>query len=218
MTNLTLTSSANLLSGDTSNTTLLGGALEDAKQSLGMKDFYTIYLRSYCSWNGNDTYANCTDPKSYFWFNPVNVWGLNSTGVPVDDFLDKSFRDGLSAYHSASKAIFVLYVGALSAACISLLVGISAVFSRWGSFFTTFCASAMAVLLLGASITATAVYIVLKGALNETLKKDYGIKSDIGNKVLSLTWIGTAFRSGCWILLAAECVLLQWKISIQSRQ
>src|ERR1700761_2578821 len=168
MTNLTLTSSANLLSGDSSTTTALGGALQAARQSLGMKDFYTIYLRSYCSWNGNDTYANCTDPKAYFWFNPIKIWGLNNTGVPVDDFLPKTFRDGLDAYHSASKAIFYLYVGALSAASITLLVGISAAFSRWGSFFTTFCASAMAMLIIAASATASAVYIVLKGALNET--------------------------------------------------
>ena len=126
----------------------------------------------------------------------------------MDSLLDKSFRDGLSAYHSASKAIFYLYVGALSAAAITLLVGISAAFSRWGSFFTTFCASAMAFLILGASITATAVYIVLKGVLNETLKKDYGIKSDVGTKVLSVTWLGTAFAVGAgffWLLSVCCC-------------
>lgn len=208
MTNLTLTS-GNLLSGDTSNTTILGGALQAAKQSLGMKDYYTIYLRSYCSWNdGDDTYANCTDPKAYFWFNPIKVWGLNNTGVPVDDYLPKTFRDGLDTYHAASKAIFYLYVGALSAACVTLVVGISAIFSRWGSFFTTFCASAMALLILGASITTTAVYIVLRTALNEALKKDYGIHSTMGTSVLSVTWIGSAFAVGAgffWLLSVCCC-------------
>lgn len=173
-----------------------------------MKDFYTIYLRSYCSWNGNDTYANCTDPKAYFWFNPIKVWGLNDTGVPVDDYLPKSFRDGLDAYHDASKAIFYLYVGALSAASITLLVGISAIFSRWGSFFTTFCASAMSLLIIAASITTTAVYLILKAALNETLKKDYGIKSTVGTSSLALTWIGTAFAVGAgffWTLSVCCC-------------
>jgi hypothetical protein len=173
-----------------------------------MKDFYTIYLRSYCSWNGNDTYANCTDPKAYFWFNPINVWGLNNTGVPVDDFLPKTFKDGLDAYHDASKALFYLYVFGLSATAVTLLVGISAAFSRWGSFFTTFCASAMAVMVLGASVTATAVYIVLRTALNHSLKDDYGIKSTLGTKVLSLTWIGTAFAVGAgffWLLSVCCC-------------
>ncbi|KIX00446.1 uncharacterized protein Z518_10585 [Rhinocladiella mackenziei CBS 650.93] len=209
LTNLTLSSSANLLDDlSGGNTTILGGALEAAKQSLGMKDYYTIYLRSYCSWNGDDTYANCTDPEAYFWFNPINIWGLNNTGVPVDDYLPQTFRDGLDAYHAASKALFYLYVFALSAACVTILVGFSAIFSRWGSFFTTFCASAMAILILGASITATAVYIVLRTALNETLKDDYGIESSIGTSVLSVTWIGTALALGAgffWLLSVCCC-------------
>jgi hypothetical protein len=209
LTNLTLSSSSNLV-GDAlgENTTALGGALEAAKQSLGMKDFYTIYMRSYCSWNGNDTYANCTDPKAYFWFNPVKIWGLNETGESIDDVLPKSFRDGLSAYHSASKAIFYLYVGALAASAVTILVGLSAVFSRWGSFFTTFCATAMGLLILGASITATAVFIVFRTALNGALKKDYGIVSTVGTKVLSVTWIGTAFALGAgffWLLSVCCC-------------
>ncbi|KAK4940433.1 hypothetical protein LTR10_019416 [Elasticomyces elasticus] len=209
LTNLTLSSSANIADTlDGANSTALGGALETAKQSLGMKDYYTIYMRSYCSWNGNDTYANCTDPTAYFWFNPVSVWGLNSTGESVDDLLPKSFRDGLSAYHAASKAIFYLYVFALSAAAVTLVVGISAIFSRWGSFFTTFCAAAMALMMIGASVTVTAVYIILKGALNDALKKDYGIVSTIGTKVLSVTWIGTAFAVGAgffWLLSVCCC-------------
>jgi hypothetical protein len=187
---------------------LLGGALEAAKQSLGMKDFYTVYLRSYCSWNGNDTYANCTDPKAYFWFNPIKIWGLNNTGTPVDELLPKSFRDGLDAYHAASKAIFYLYVFSLSAASVTLLVGISAAFSRWGSFFTTFCASAMTVMLIAASATASAVFLVVKAALNDTLKHDYGIDTSIGGRVFAVTWIGTAFAVAAgffWTLSVCCC-------------
>ncbi|ETI29169.1 hypothetical protein G647_01622 [Cladophialophora carrionii CBS 160.54] len=207
LTNLTLGPST-VVAGNADNSTLLAGALQAAKQTLGMKDFYTIYLRSYCSWNGNDVYANCTDPKAYFWFNPIKIWGLNSTGVPVDTYLPKTFTDGLDAYHAASKAIFYLYVGALSAAAITLVVGISAAFSRWGSFFTTFCASAMSILIIAASATASAVYIVLKTALNESLKDDYGISSTLGSRVLELTWIGTAFAVGAgffWTLSVCCC-------------
>lgn len=172
-----------------------------------MKDHYTIYLRTYCSWNGNDEYANCTDPQAYFWFNPIKVWGLNDTGIPVDEFLPKTLKDGLDVYKGASKAIFYLYVFALSAACVTLLVGISAIFSRWGSFFTTFCATAMALLALGASITATAVYIVVKAAINEAFKAE-GIKSSTGGSILSVTWIGSALAVGAgffWLLSVCCC-------------
>ncbi|KAL2439064.1 hypothetical protein ABEF95_015789 [Exophiala dermatitidis] len=207
MTNLTLSSSANLVSDLTgSNTTVLGGALQTAKQSLGMKDYYTIYLRSYCSWNGNDVYANCTSPKADFWFNPVEVWGLNDTGISVDDYLPKTFRDGLSTYHAASKAMFVLYVVGLAATCLTLLVGISAIFSRWGSFFTTFFAAAMAVLVIGASGTATAIHVVLEIALNDTLKKDFGIRSSVGKSAFVVTWIAAALATaGAFFWLLSVC-------------
>jgi len=209
LTNLTLSSSANLLAGETNeNLTILTGALEAAKQSLGMKDYYTIYLRSYCSWNGNDVYANCTSPKSYFWFNPIQVWGLNNTGVPVDSYLPKSFRDGLNTYHAVSKAVFVLYCAALASAAATLVIGFFAIFSRWGSFFTTFFAAAMGLTMTAASAVATALFFILKAALNDTLKKDYGINSAIGTKVLAVTWIGVAFALGAaffWLLSICCC-------------
>ena len=210
MTNLTLTTGdTNTLSGDSSNNvTILGGALEAAKQAMGMQDYYTIYLRSYCGWNGNDKYANCTDPKSYFWFNPITIWGLNNTGTPVDDFLPKSFRDGLDTYHGASKAMFVLYVAALAATSATLLVGVSAIFSRWGSFFTTFCAKAASVLFVAATALASAIFLILRTSLNHTLKDDYGIKTTVGGKSLALSWIGTAFAVGAgffWLLSVCCC-------------
>ncbi|EXJ95795.1 hypothetical protein A1O1_00919 [Capronia coronata CBS 617.96] len=209
LTDLTLSTSANLPSEiDGANTTILGGALQAAKQALGMKDYYTIYLRSYCSWNGNDVYANCTDSKTYFWFNPIEVWGLNDTGISVDDYLPRSFRDGLDSYHAASKAMFVLYAAALAASCLTILVGFSAIFSRWGSFFTTFFAAAMAVATIGATGTATAIFLILRTALNHTLKDDYGIHSSVGTKALAVTWIGTVFAVAAaffWLLSVCCC-------------
>lgn len=174
-----------------------------------MKDHYTIYLRNYCDWNGdNDAYDQCTSPKAYFWFNPIKVWGLDRTSLPVEDFLPKTFRDGLDAYHAGSKAMFVLYAAALAANSISILVGITAIFSRWGSFFTTFFAAAAWVAYLGASIVATAMFAILKGVLDKELEDEYGVKSTLGNRALATSWIGTAFAVGAglfWFLSVCCC-------------
>lgn len=206
--NLTLATGTSNNPDSSSSLTLLGGALHAAKQNLGMQDYYTIYLRSYCGWNGDDTYANCTSPKSYFWFNPVKVWGLNNTGTAVDDYLPKRFTDGLDTYHAASKAMFVMYVAALSATAATLVVGVSAIFSRWGSFFATFCATAASVLFIGASIVASVIVFVLRNVLNHELKNDYGIKTSVGGRSMALTWIGTAFAVGAgffWLLSVCCC-------------
>jgi SUR7/PalI family len=204
LTNLTLSNSADSLTG---NLTVLSGALEAAKQSLGLQDHYTIYLRNYCGWNGNDQYSNCTSPASYFWFNPIKVWGLNSTGVPVSDYLPDSLTAGLDTYHAASKAMFVFYCAALAATCFTLVVGISAIFSRWGSFATTFFAGAATLANLGATILATAIFIILRTALNHTFEKDYGISSTLGNRGLVVAWLSCAFSvsAGFFWLLSVCC-------------
>ena len=200
--NLTLTAATEIAGANANANELstLGAALEAAKQSLGMQDYYSIYLRNYCSWNdGQAAYSNCTAPAAYFWFNPVKVWGLDRASLPVEQYLPEAFRNGLDAYHAGSKAMFVLYAAALAANCLTILIGFSAIFSRWGSFFTTFFAAAQTVAFIGASVVATAMFAVLKGVLNNELEKEYGVRTEIGNRALAVSWIGTAFATGAGI-------------------
>lgn len=197
LTNFTKTASANL-AGTSGNLSVLTGALEAAKQSLDMKDYYTIYLRGYCGWNGNDLYANCSSPKTYFWFDPITVWGLdsNTTGQAIEDVLPKTLRDGLSTYEKVSKAMSTAYLVALIVTALTVLVGISAIFSRWGSFATTFFATASWIFLVAGSAIAIALFASLKTVLNNELEKDYGIRTDIGSKGYVVSWIGCAFALG----------------------
>lgn len=209
--NFTTAATANLEGGSSgSNLTVLAGALEAAKQQLDMKDYYTIYLRGYCSWNGDDTYANCSSPKTIFWFDPVTIWGLdsNTTGVDLDELLPKDLRTGLSTYEKVSKAMSVVYIIAIAATAATILVGISAIFSRWGSLATTFFAAASGIFTLAASALATALFGTLKGVLNKELGDDYGIHTSFGNKVYVTTWVGTAFAVGAgffWLLSVCCC-------------
>jgi uncharacterized membrane protein YcgQ (UPF0703/DUF1980 family) len=68
----------------------------------------------------------------------VEVWGLNGTGV--ENVFPKELKDALDTYKNVSKYMFIVYV-ALVATVVELLIGISAMFSRWGSFVTTFFAA-----------------------------------------------------------------------------
>ncbi|KAK5952603.1 hypothetical protein OHC33_006195 [Knufia fluminis] len=208
--NFTTAASANLAGGSSgSNLTVLGGALEAAKQQLDMKDYYTIYLRGYCKWNGDDKYSNCSSPKAIFWFDPITIWGLdsNTTGLDLDELLPQELRTGLSTYEKVSKAMSVVYIIAIAATALTIVVGISAIFSRWGSLVTTIFAAASGIFTLGGSIIATALFATLKGVLNNELEDDYGIHTSFGNKVYVTTWIGTAFAvsAGFFWLLSVCC-------------
>ena len=114
----------------------LGQALNQAKEAANVKDYYTIYLWNYCSWDGSEKYSFCSKREPYFAFDPVEVWGLEQTGV--QNAFPKQLQDGLKAYKAVSKWMFIAYIVALVATIVELVVGISAIFSRWGSFCTTF--------------------------------------------------------------------------------
>jgi hypothetical protein len=124
---------------DTSVNSELNTLLVDAQKTLKIQDYYTVYLWNYCSWNGNDKYSFCSPRKAEFWFNPVEVWGLNGTNA--ESLLPKELKDGLNTYKDVAKYMFIVYVIALVATIVELLIGISAMFSRWGSFVTTFFAA-----------------------------------------------------------------------------
>ena len=200
--------SANL-AGGTNNLTNLGGALEAAKQDLNMYDYYTIYLRGWCGWNGNDQYANCSASKAIFSFDLFEVWGLNENdiGADIDALLPQEMKTGLDTYMKVSKAMAVSYLIAAAATAVTLVVGISAIFSRWGSFVTTFFATASWIFTLAGAAMATALFGTVKTLLNNELEKSYGVKTTLGKPGFLVAWIGTAFTvaAGFFWLLSVCC-------------
>lgn len=204
MKQFTSKSSANLAAGTGKNLTNLGGALQAAKQQLNMYDYYTVYLRGYCGWNGNDKYANCSSPEAMFTFNPIQVWGLKG----VESSMPKDMKTGLDTYLKVSKAMGVAYLVAVLTTGATMLVGISAIFSRWGSFATTFVATASWIFTLAGAAMATALFGTLQTVLNNDLEKQYGVKTTLGKQGYLLAWIGTAFTVGAgffWLLSVCCC-------------
>lgn len=110
--------------------------LTSAKSSADLKDYYTVYLWNYCSWDGDKQYDFCSQREAYFAFDPVKVWGLEDSGI--ENAFPKQLQDGLKAYRGVARWMFIAYVVALVATILELFIGISALFSRWGSFCTAF--------------------------------------------------------------------------------
>lgn len=201
----------------------LGEALNQAKEAANIKDYYTIYLWNYCSWDGSEKYSTCSKREPYFAFDPVEVWGLEQTGI--QNAFPKQLQDGLKAYKAVSKWMFIAYIVALVATIVELVVGISAIFSRWGSFCTTFFSAVSwsltlslkhstdflsklsSFFILAASITATVMFSTLLGAFNKVFEA-YGIKASLGAEMMRTTWLAVAFSFGAgvfWLLSVFCC-------------
>jgi hypothetical protein len=114
-------------------------ALQGAAQSKELKDFYLVGFWNYCEGDIDDKGAEkitfCSDRKSYYWFNPVDVWQLSDTSA--QKIFPDEMQKGLDAYRKVSRWMYASFILAFFLTIAEFLVGFSALFSRWGSFVTT---------------------------------------------------------------------------------
>ncbi|KAK7544424.1 SUR7/PalI family-domain-containing protein [Phyllosticta citribraziliensis] len=174
-----------------------------------LKDIYTVGLMNYCDGNKNSTggykLTYCSPRKSAYYFDPISTWGLNNTAV--EGLVPDSLQNGLKIYRKVAKWMYAAYAVALACNAIEIVVGILAIFSRWGSFLTTFVSTAATIFTVAASVTSTALYVTIMGTFNSALK-DYNIKASLGGKMLAVTWLASAFAIGAglfWMLSTCCC-------------
>ena len=183
-----------------------------ATKALGIKDFYHVSLWNYCAgsykknstggWEEDVTY--CSEKKAKFWFNPAEVWHLNSS--VTEEHFTKALKDGLNAYKEVAKWMYVAYVVAIIATAAEIIVGISALFSRVGSLATTIVSTISSLFVLGFSLTASILYATLTGAFNTALK-DYHIHGKMGTTMYIWAWLAVAFSwaAGIFWLFSSCC-------------
>ncbi|KAI4250197.1 MAG: hypothetical protein L6R40_000369 [Gallowayella cf. fulva] len=187
---------------------ILNQTVDTAKNALDIKDFYHVSLWNYCAGdfdNGKDKVTYCSPRKNQFWFNPVEVWGLNNTGV--DKLFSKELRAGLDAYQKAAKWMFIAYVVAVVATIVEIFVGIFALFSRLGSLATTIVSTVSSFFLIAFALTATILYATLMGSFNNAVKK-YNIHGSLGHNMFVVLWLAVAFSFGAglfWLISSCCC-------------
>ncbi|KAL4871406.1 hypothetical protein BDV12DRAFT_164238 [Aspergillus spectabilis] len=187
----------------------IGAALDEVQKYFNIPDFYNIGLLGYCEGNvtSNNNYrvSNCSSPKAEFWFDPVDVWNLKTLGL--QNALPDDVQDALNVYKNVSKWMFVAYVIAFAATALELLLGITAIFSRWGSCVTTLIAIAAFLFTAAASATSTAMFAVVSGVFNDKIKP-YGIEGHMGRNIYVATWLATAFSLAAalfWAISSCCC-------------
>lgn len=149
--------------GSLSNSTELTAALTLAEASGQLKETYRIYLWNYCT--ANETAGNidwCSDRQSSFVFDPVEEFGLNATTADTptgtsdadnaiaskineakenaQEFQDKVLGDtasgAIKVYKRVAKWNFIAYQISFWTTLITIVVGLLAICSRWGSLCT----------------------------------------------------------------------------------
>jgi hypothetical protein len=195
----------------------LSGALSKLKfnnsGTIPLKDFYTVSLWGYCSGGiekkdgANITkYEFCSKPQSQYYFDPIQVWGLNNT-EGASKLFPKPLAAGLATYRTVAKWMYLAFIASLIFTILELVCGILAIFSRWGSMATTIMSALSSTFIMLAAITVSALYGTLTGTFNSVLK-GYGIRGQLGRNGLSIVWLAVAFSWGAglfWMFSTCCC-------------
>lgn len=189
----------------------LEAALAEAIAADKIRDFYDVGLWGYCAGNktssGDYKVDYCSKAKAEFYFDPVEVWGLNSTSAAssVEDILPTNLQKALNTYKAVSKWMFIAYIVAFAATALELIVGLLAICSRLGSLVCSIISGVAFFFTVAASITATVMFAVFLGTFNSALKQ-YGMHGSMGKNIYVATWIATAFAlAGTFFWLFSSC-------------
>lgn len=169
-----------------------------------IQNYYSVFLWNFCAGSGDNTTRSilafgqqsaqtvdfCTGRRLQFAFKPSEAWGLNSTfSNPV---FGSALNSALDNYENKiSKWMSTLYILAVTACSIELLVGIGGLFSRLGSLFTTLSALVTTAFAFAFSILATTTYFGLTAAFNEALNKQ-GVDFRVGKTIYIYMWFSVA--------------------------
>ncbi|WPG97440.1 SUR7/PalI family [Acrodontium crateriforme] len=229
------------------NSTSLTAALELAQKAGNLSGIYQIHLWNYCT--GEETSDNstkvdyCSKKQSNFWFNPVDVWGLNAslttaassasssasstsnmnafesalasaansvkdgTETLENEFLGKSGAAALNTYEKVSKWMFIGFEVSFWSTLATIIFGVLAICSRWGSFITWILSVVSTLFTFASVLTSTVMFGILVGAL-KTLLDPYKVSVKIGTHALIIEWIAVACSLAAtlfWLLSVCCC-------------
>ncbi|KUI67273.1 SUR7 family protein pun1 [Cytospora mali] len=195
---------------------------------LGIHDFYTANLMTYCegyyeptalpnasvslgSISKNFTY--CSPRSADFQFDPraalqrdLNASGNSWLDVTTDLDWPDEVDQGLQAVHIVQRVAFVIYCIAIGLIGLATLVSVVSVLfsgrlSACGNVLLALLAFLVAII---ASALATAVAVVGETAVNH-YGGDVGISATAGGKFLGLTWGATGAMLVCVVWWSVDC-------------
>lgn len=175
---------------------------------LGLADVYEVDLWGYC-YTGSDGKRQCTKAKFDWASSALNTSFLEAVGTEtgVQIKLPTEIQNALKAFRTVSKWTEVVFIVALVALGVELVVGIFSNCSRVVSCLTYLIASVTAILVGAAAGMATAMAAIVIGAVESTAKF-YGVKGSIGTRFLVAVWMATAFAIGAalfWLFTICCC-------------
>ncbi|KAB5549787.1 SUR7 protein [Coniochaeta sp. 2T2.1] len=177
---------------------------------LGLFDVYDIGLWGWCNTAQNGT-RSCTKPEFNWAEKQLNMTtdGLEGIASAAGQklTLPKEITGAIKTFSSIAKWTQVVFIIAAIALGLELFFGLFTSCSRGFSCLTFIVAGVAAVAVCGYAALATAMSVVVVGAV-EASAKFYGVQADFNTKYLAAVWIAAAFAiaaSFFWMFTVCCC-------------
>lgn len=118
---------------------LLYALTQSSKQNI-LDDYYEVYQWDYCSINktssnGAKDVVFCSQHKDEYYFNPLEVWGMNSMMPP--SHIPEIVQDPMLSFKKGAQWLFTSYILSLCSTVATIIIGaISVVSTRVSPFVT----------------------------------------------------------------------------------
>ncbi|KAL6878796.1 SUR7/PalI family domain-containing protein [Trichoderma novae-zelandiae] len=174
--------------------------LNSVARSLGLHDFYQVGVWSYCEGYNDEGVTFCSPPKSFFWFDPVEVLvGELLAGARIA--LPSEVVTILNLLRIGSQVMYAFFMSGIVLNCVLLLLTPLVLKTRWFSLCTSFIGFVAGLVLTIAAVIATVISVAAKVAL--TAQDQLNIHCDIGGKMFAFMWIAALASDFAFILHAA---------------
>jgi hypothetical protein len=142
----------------------------------------------------------CSPPKSFFWFNPVEVLvGELLAGAKIA--LPSEVVTILTLLRIGSQVMYAFFMSGIVLNFVLLLATPLVLRTRWFSLFTSLVGGVAGIVLTVAAIIATVISVAAKIAL--TAQDQLNIQCDIGAKMFAFMWIAALSTDFAFLLHAA---------------
>ena len=189
---------------------LAGKILNTAAHELGLHDFYSTHIMTWCegtltgddsnsdnanTTNSDELVTRCTKPAFPFSFDPVEILQdellqgltLEDLGFPTEDV-----NKVVDALETAYRAMSICFLIGVILAGVSILTGLTAFYASRILEVLNQLVAILAFLMLGVgSAIGTAIAVLVKNVINEKAKP-INVFAVHSNKFLGMTWASVA--------------------------
>jgi len=123
-------------------------------------------------------------------FDPTQIFSKElDAGQLVD--IPPSIQDNLNKLHTATQWMFAMYIVGVVLAFLTILIGLTALFTRYGSVVSTIVSFLAFLFILAATLVAQIMFVIYRNVINGTII-ELNVSASLGTTMFAFSWTASA--------------------------